>query len=656
MKKLFFFLAISFQSFAQNDVNKSLKLARLFSDHLVFQRDKPIKIWGWAKPSERVEVSLLNRKNTVTANLEGKWIVELPAMPAGGPYDVSIKTKEKILVINDVLIGEVWLCSGQSNMEWRVSGADNAKKEISEANYPMIRHFEVAHELEFEPQTDLKSGDWKVCSPQTVGEFTAVGYYFARELSKKLDVPVGLIHSSWGGSQVEGWISEKAMKESEVLNYYPQIMPKNWSEDGVHLKGNLVQKLYGDKNYDLQKIRTSEYWNNGFDFSKWAKVDFGYSFDWQGLLGFRGNFFLHRNIDIPAKTVAEETIFNLGKNNSKMELYINGHIVFSGKNEKNISIKISPNTWRNGENSVVIKLGITSEPSWFGAGIDGKPNEFYLETPQGNIIINEQKWSMCPVWDEPFEFAHLVNNVGTTLYNAMIAPLIPYGIQGAIWYQGETNAGRAYQYRKSFPLMIQNWRKDWKDDFSFHFVQLSSYGKNQSSNEGSDWAELREAQNMTLSLPKTGMAVTTDIGNAADIHPTNKQDVGKRLAMSAFKTTYNQALTVVSPIFKGVKFEKNKAIISFENTGSGLKTDDKYGYLKGFEIAGEDKKFYYAQAQIVDNKVVVSHPKISKPVSVRYAWANAPVDANLFNQEGLPASPFRTDSWDGITVKNQYER
>ena len=263
---------------------------------------------------------------------------------------------------------------------------------------------------------------------------------------------------------------------------------------------------------------------------------------------------------------------------------------------------------------------------------------------------------MCPVWDEPMSYAHLMNNVGTTLYNAMIAPLIPYGIQGVIWYQGEANTDRAYQYRKSFPLMIQNWRKNWKDDFSFLFVQLASYGANQSSNDGSNWAELREAQTMTLHLPKTSMAVTTDIGNPNDIHPTNKLDVGKRLAFSALKTTYNQPLTVISPIYKAVRFSDNKAILSFDNIGTGLIAKDKYGYLKGFEIAGEDRHFYYAQARIENSLVIVSSPKVSKPVSVRYGWSNAPIEANLFNQEGLPASPFRTDDWEGVTIKKQYER
>ncbi|MBC7409305.1 MAG: sialate O-acetylesterase [Arcicella sp.] len=657
MKKTLIILSfICFQSFSQEKANQSLKLARLFSDHLVFQRDKPIKIWGWAGVGERVEVSIGNQKNIVSTNSDGKWLAELPAMPAGGPYDVFIKTKTKEIAISDILIGEVWLCSGQSNMEWKLKSADNATNEMAEANYPMIRHFEVAHEVEFEPQDDLKSGEWKVCSPKTAGDFSAVGYFFARDLYQKLKVPIGLIHSSWGGSQVEGWISKKAMKESDVLNYYPNIMPKNWNEDTDNWKRKLVEKIYGDKNYNLNSVKASEYLKEGFNFNKWLRVDLGSSFDWQNIGAFRGNYFLQRTIEIPESAVSEESIFIFGRNNSKMELYINGNIIFSGTNEKNIAIKVPQNKWKKGTNSIIIKIGTTTNPPWFGAGIEGKSDEFYIESSQGNIPLNNQKWNMCPVWDEPITFAHFMNSVGTTIYNAMIAPLIPYGIQGTIWYQGESNAGRAFQYRKSFPLMIQNWRKDWKDDFSFLFAQLSSYGKNQSSNEGSNWAELREAQNMTLSLPKTGMAVITDIGNPDNIHPTNKLDVGKRLALSALKMTYNQSNTIISPMFKEVKFVGNKAIVSFENVGSTLMTKDKYGYLKGFEIAGDDKRFYYAQAQIKNNTVVISHSNVNKPVSVRYAWADAPIDANLFNTEGLPASPFRTDTWEGITTKKQYEQ
>ena len=640
---------------AQNKVNHTFRFAQLFSNHIVLQRDKPIRIWGYSEPNETIKVFFNTQESAVIANSEGKWMAVLPAMPAGGPHEISIKNKENKKTINDVLMGEVWLCSGQSNMGWQVKDADNAAKEIANANNAEIRHFQVPHELEFKPQNDLKSGDWQVCSPEAVGEFTAVGYYFAKELYEKLNVPIGLIHSSWGGSQVEGWISEDAMKNSKVLNYYPPMMPKNWDEDAKHWRENLIKKVYGDKNYDVTKVNSSDYLRQGYDYNKWIKVYLGGAFDWQGkgIWAFRGSYFLQKEV-VLSESINEESTLNFGLNNSKMELYINENLIFSGKNEKSISIKVPQNTWKKGKNNVLIKIGTSTKPLKAEAGIEGSPNDFNIETARTKIPLNHQNWNMCPDWNEPMQFAHLMNNVGTSLYNAMIAPLIPYSIQGAIWYQGETNGDRAYQYRESFPLMIQNWRKDWKDDFPFLFVQLSSYGSNQSSNEGSSWAELREAQTMTLKLPKTGMTVTTDIGNPNDVHPTNKKDVGKRLALNAMKVAYNNPKTVQSPMFKSVQFTDNKAIITFENTGSNLTM--KGSALKGFEIAGEDKKFYYAQAKIEGNTVIVDNPNVKKPFSVRYGWSDAPINANLFNQEGLPASPFRTDSWEGITLKKQYER
>jgi sialate O-acetylesterase len=305
-------------------------------------------------------------------------------------------------------------------------------------------------------------------------------------------------------------------------------------------------------------------------------------------------------------------------------------------------------------NKLIVKMNKTIEPEWFGLGLQGSSDDLFVSTETQKISLAGSDWKLMPSFSEPHTFAHSSNNVGATIYNAMIAPLIPFALRGALWYQGESNAGRAYQYRKTFPLMIQDWRKQWNDEFPFYFVQLSSYGDYQNSNTGSNWAELREAQTMTLQLPKTGMAVTTDIGNPKDIHPKNKQDVGKRLAASALKNTYNQIVVPSGPMYKSVLFDKNKATISFDFVANGLVVKDKFGYLKGFEIAGDDHVFYYAKAEIVGDKVIVFHPKGIKAVAVRYAWADAPEDANLFNSENYPASPFRTDNWKGITEGGKF--
>lgn len=633
-----------------------LKVARLFSDHLVLQRDKPIRIWGENTAGASVAVELNGNRTTDTTDTDGRWSVELPALPAGGPHTLTIKSGEKTIVLSDILVGEVWLCSGQSNMEWRVRQADNAIAEIAAANFPQIRHFEVPHELAFVPQKDLNGGAWQVCSPETVGEFTAVGYYFAREITRELNVPIGLIHSSWGGSQVESWISEAAMTNSAVLNYYPRIMARSWEEDARRWEAKLIKKIYGSPDFPIASVNESEYLSEQHDFSKWLKINPNGQWDWQGIWAFRGDTYIQRDIDIPAEFVDNSTQIDFGRNTSDLTFYINGKRVFEGYHKNGVSIDLPPGAWRPGKNSLLIKLGPMRDPAWFGMGFMGSSKDFQVKLDdKTSLPLLDVRWNMMPSWKSERRYIPWMNNEGTILYNAMIAPLIPYSIAGALWYQGESNAGRAWQYRQSFPLLIKNWRSDWNDEFPFLFVQLSSYGLNQSSNEGSTWAELREAQTLTLQVPKTGMAVSTDIGNPDDIHPTNKQDVGRRLALNALKIAYGKDIVHRGPHFKNAVFSAGKAEITLENSGGDLVIKDKYGYLKGFEIAGADEKFYYALATIEGNKIIVHHPEVPNPKAVRYGWADSPIDCNLYNAAGLPAEPFRTDDWEAVTKGERFE-
>lgn len=642
-------LALHSAAFAQ------LKLARLFSDHVVLQRQKSIPVWGWAAPNENVKVSLSNQSQSAKADSSGKWIVRFTSMEAGGPYQLTASTKSDNLTVNDILIGEVWLCSGQSNMEWRVAQANNYIQEKQNADFPKIRHFFVDHEVMMTPQADLKSGEWKVCSSETVGNFTAVGFFFARELYQKLNIPVGLLHSSWGGSQIEGWISREAMLTDAELKAYAQGLPDNWADaDKIH-DAKTRKSLLGSESINPSGDDEKKYFDANYDFSKWLSAGNPLGqWDWKGVWMFRGNGYMARFIDMPADMASKETALGLGIQDAQNQIYINGKLVYEGAEKGVRKISIPANTWKAGKNQIIIKFGGMLNPSWYGLGLMGSADDLYVSAGTDKISL-ANGWKIMPSFADKHEYVHSSNNLGTTIYNSMIAPLVPFAIRGSLWYQGESNAGRAYQYRKSFPLMINDWRKQWKDDFSFYFVQLSSYGDYQTSNQGSNWGELREAQTMTLSLPKTGMAVTTDVGNPKDIHPTNKQDVGHRLAVNALKFDYNQDVLPSGPMYESVKFEDGKAILSFKYTGKGLMVKDKFGYLKGFEIAGEDKAFYYAKADIVGDKVVVYHPKGVKPIAVRYAWADAPDDANLYNTDGLPASPFRTDDWKGLTVGKKFE-
>lgn len=642
-------LALHSAAFAQ------LKLARLFSDHVVLQRQKTIPVWGWAAPNESVKVSLSNQSQSTKADASGKWIVRFSPMEAGGPYQLTASAKSGNLTINDILIGEVWLCSGQSNMEWRVAQANNYIQEKQNADYPKIRHFFVDHEVMMTPQADLKSGEWKVCSSETVGNFTAVGFFFARELYQKLNIPVGLLHSSWGGSQIEGWISRESMLTDNELKSYAQGLPDNWTDaDKIH-DGKTRKNLLGSESINPSIEDEKKYFEANYDFSKWLSAGNPLGqWDWKGVWMFRGNGYMARIIDMPEDMAAKETTLGLGIQDAQNQIYVNGKLVYEGTEKGVRKISIPANTWKAGNNQLMIKFGGMVNPSWYGLGLMGTENDLYLSAGTDKISL-ANGWKIMPSFADKHEYVHSSNNLGTTIYNSMIAPLVPFALRGALWYQGESNAGRAYQYRTSFPLMISDWRKQWKDDFSFYFVQLSSYGDYQNSNQGSNWAELREAQTMTLSLPKTGMAVTTDVGNPKDIHPTNKQDVGHRLAVNALKFDYGQEALPSGPMYESVKFEDGKAILSFKYTGKGLMVKDKFGYLKGFEIAGDDKAFFYAKADIVGDKVVVYHPKGVKPIAVRYAWADAPDDANLYNTDGLPASPFRTDDWKGLTVGKKFE-
>ncbi len=317
--------------------------------------------------------------------------------------------------------------------------------------------------------------------------------------------------------------------------------------------------------------------------------------------------------------------------------------------DKYFTLALPPRSWKTGKNILVLEIGSESVPDWMGMGLRGNNDLFFLDLDGERIQLADGKWKMLPALDRPHHFMRWMNSEGAIIYNAMLHPVIPFGIRGVLWYQGEANTSRAFEYRKTFPLMIESWRKEWKDDFPFLFVQLADFGSNESSNAGSSWAELREAQSHTLRLSGTGMSVTTDIGDPKDIHPKNKQEVGRRLAAIALNDVYGLHQICNGPIYDSVIFTNDKAILYFKSIGKGLLAKDKNGYLRGFEISGADRKFYFAQAFIHGDQIDVHSDSVSRPVAVRYGWSDSPDDINLYNIDGFPASPFRTDNWPGVT-------
>ena len=483
-----------------------VRLPALFSDHMVIQQEIKVPVWGWADPGEKVIVEIEDYKAEATASAEGKWKVRIGPLTAGGPFNLVVSGKNKINITN-VLVGEVWVCSGQSNMAMEVRSCLDADREISEAKHPMIRHFQVKRTKAAEPLEDLAPvvnskamwlNTWEVCDPSTAGHFSGTAYFFARNLYEKRKIPVGIIHASWGGTTAEAWTPRDTLDNDPALKKILEDWP-----------------VYNDD-------------------EEWLKEEY------------------------------EKFVREVEK-----------------------------------------------------ARLEGRTAPLYFNQP-------------------------------SVLYNGMIAPVVPYGMRGVIWYQGESNAYRACQYRELFPAMIKQWRRQWEQgDFPFLFVQLANYHF-----EPPVFPELREAQSMTLKLPQTAMAVTIDIGDSTDIHPKNKQEVGRRLALAARKIAYGEDILFSGPVYKKMFIEGPKCWLLFDHVGDGLMPKGG-GALLGFSVAGTDRKFLKARARIDGDQIIVWNDEIDQPVAVRYAWANHPVACNLYNQSRgnpyLPASPFRTDNWPEIS-------
>ncbi|MDR7372637.1 sialate O-acetylesterase [Flavobacterium aquidurense] len=630
--------------------NANVKMPLLFSDGMVLQRNKEIPVWGWADANEKVEIHFNKQTKTVQADKTGKWTVRLAAEKAGGPFELIITGKNKI-IIKDVLVGEIWICSGQSNMEFQVFKTMNAEKEIADSNYPMIRHFGVAQDLSGLPKDDLKAGKWEVSNKENVGNFTAVGYYFAKKLYAELKIPIGIINTSWGGTNVETWTSREAFQKSNDF--------KAMIADVPTLNIDSISKLYAKRMQErVEKIQgTSVSTENEntfkeptFNDTAWGELNTPSLWENQPLGDLDGVVWMRKTITLSAEDIKSKATLSLSKIDDEDITYVNGIEV--GKNTQwdlKRVYEIPANVLKEGANVIAIRIVDNSG----GGGIYGDAADLKLTLGTKNIPL-DGKWKYKVI---VVKTSLSPNSYPSLLYNAMVNPLVPYAFQGVLWYQGEANVWRAKEYKKSFPLMINDWRTKWNQgNFPFYFVQLSTFNEqNGNSKIGSRWAELREAQSETLKLPNTGMAVTTDIGNAKDIHPTNKQDVGLRLAAIALNNVYDKKQVYSGPTYKSKEIKGNQIMLTFNNIGSGLSTSDHSENVKGFEIAGADKVFHSAKAIIKDNKIIVSSENVKNPVAVHYGWADDDTEINLYNKEKFPASPFRTDNWEMITVNEKYK-
>lgn len=632
-------------------IRAEVRLPHIFSDNMVIQRNENVKIWGWADKGEKITVSFNGQIQKVTANKDGVWNVILKPMKAGGPYRLEVTGKNKV-TFDNILIGEVWLCSGQSNMEMPVNGwgqVYNYEEEIASANYPQIRAFNVPQTIGATSQTDF-GGQWQVCSPQTVSGFSATAYFFARKLYQELNIPVGIINSSWGGTDIETWISGDKfdMLDKKFHNRYKEF---------EYIKSNfgefVKQNEAGEKAYKAALKNDkglSEEWFKLTSFgSDWKKMTVPQEWSTTELADVDGIVWFAYNFNLPAEAKGKSATLSLGMIDDSDVTWINGMKIGSTDGYAlRRNYIVSEGILKEGQNTIVVK--VIDDMS--GGGIYDTPENLYL-------TVNDKKYSLAGEWNyrpsvtnKEYNFIHLSpNQLPSLLYNGMINPITDFRIKGTIWYQGENNAGQAYNYRTLFPTLITNWRSKWGYEFPFYWVQLANFMAKDKMPQDSEWAELREAQTMTLNLPNTGQAVITDIGDAGDIHPRNKQDVGKRLALIALNKDYGKKGIVYSgPTFKSVEVIGNKLMIHFDNVAGGLISASKYGYVEGFAIAGADNKFEWAKAYIDGDKVIIYSDKVSNPVNVRYSWSNNP-DVNLYNSAGLPAVSFRTDKLKTITEK-----
>ncbi len=630
----------------------AVRLPGIFGNHMVLQRDKPIPVWGWAQANEKITVQFNKQLINTKADKQGKWKIDLAAEQAGGPFDMTIKGQNTI-VYTDVLIGEVWICSGQSNMEWTLRNTNDAAAEIASADMPMIHHITVTKAISLLPKDDIAGGSWNVCSPVTAGDFTAVGYYFAKQLYNELKVPVGLINTSWGGTHSETWTSKEAFENDSYFKDMIAGLPALRLDSLNNIKKAAALKHITELQGGFKTAAEIETWKessaNDID---WGTVKLPGVWEQQELGDIDGVVWFRKTINLTADDAGKPAQLELAMIDDNDIAYVNG-VKVGSTNSYNTKRKynIPAGVLKKGRNVIAVRV----EDTGGGGGIYGESSDLLL-TIGDSIILLAGEWKYQVEALSGAAASIGPNEYPTLLYNAMLYPLIPYAIQGAIWYQGESNAGRAYEYRKAFPLMITDWRTKWNQgNFPFYFVQLASFNSaNGNSKNGSTWAELREAQTMTLQLPHTGMAITTDIGVSNDIHPRNKLDVGKRLAAIALHDVYGKQIEYSGPMYSGMQINGNTISISFTHTGKGLMAKDKYGYVKGFEIAGADKQFYYARAWIEGDKIIVMADEVKSPVAVRFGWTDDAGENNLFNKDGFPASPFRTDDWKGITEHNKF--
>lgn len=606
-----------------------ISLPYIFSDNMVLQRGQKIPVWGFSSPNETIKVAFKKQLKETKANEKGEWMVYLNQEKAGGPYLLTVSGKNKITFKN-VLIGDVWLASGQSNMEWNLAAAEGYDNELNQTKFPLIRHIKINKKINSLPQNNVTETHWDVANKQTIGDFSAVAYHFAKKMYQEKGVPVGIINSSWGGTVIESWIPREAFEQSpyfkEMISKMPKVDIEQLEQNNIAEKTILMESLTQEK--------ISDFSANNFltetSTSPKAEINVPQAWEEQGYKSLDGIIWVKKTIVLAENDVKKDATLYLGKIDDADTTFFNGKEVGGMKQWSDERIyTISKEFLKVGENTIAIKITDTGG----GGGLWDNSEDIKLVTSDRTLPL-KGKWKFGI---EKIFSAINQNEFPSLIYNSMIYPFIKTRISGVVWYQGESNVERAEEYEKTFPLLINSWREKFGKNLPFYFVQLATFNNDGNSNEGCPWAELRDAQTQALSLKNTGMAVTTDVGNPTDIHPRNKKPVGERLANLALKNG------IYSPVLKSYTVKGDKIEVTL--TGKSMLIAKDQQSLRGFEIAGKDQVFYPATASIVNNKLVVTSDKVSNPTAVRYGWKADNSELNLFTKEFLPVSPFRTDNF-----------
>lgn len=652
-----------------NALSVELSVPDLFGDHMVLQQKQAVPVWGKARAGSRVEVCFLEQKKTTEAGPDGSWRVDLePVEVSAEPADLTVRSGEEEKVIKDVLVGEVWHCAGQSNMGMRVNDAENAEQEIAAGDHPLIRYFSVSNQP-CHPEQGEANGRWIICSPESVANFSAAGYFFGRDLQAHLGIPVGLVNTSWGGTPAEAWVSQETLEKdpelAPILERYEEALKEYPEKKAAYDRAlepwqALTKRGWDQTDYtDPGDVDDSANWASlDYEDKDWEKIPGGIAKQWAGpgVVWFRSTVTFPKEWE--GKELCLEGMYCTATVYGAETLYVNGaEVLKTTKTDHHRASYQIPGRFVKAGRAVITFRVFTDRKQ-------GRIDLFKVG-PEGDTPVvlrgDASRWRAAAsgadvpvvVMSSPGGNPMGPNNPQSPvgLYNGRISPFAPFAVRGAIWYQGESNTGRAEQYRTLLPALMRNWREIWGEgDFPFLIVQLAACNPPPSQPGDSTWAELREAQALAAATePNAGFVVAIDIGDAVDVHPKYKQELGRRLALAARGIAYDEDLVYSGPVYDSMTVEGQNIRIRFHHTGSGLMAKGN-GPLSSFAIAGEDRHFVWAKTVIEGDTVVVRSDDVPQPVAVRYAWANNPEGCNLYNREGLPAAPFRTDTWPGVTA------